>query len=349
VARTLLVFGFCSLLVGQSEALAQSAVAQPAAPAAAIDWRFAHPDADMKMSINLQALLNSPAVAKAIEQGRAQAKENAMQFDLVVALLRQVDRVSVSVREKAALKAAGAKDPDVLVQVTGSFDPQMIAGFFPSTGKGKVKVVGPHTILIGEGDSFALAAGRMTETAAPVPGDELDQNDIWIATSYSFVARQTNGADKSMPPALRNLQGISVGLNVGEAPEFNVLLTAADAAGAGEILKMFQEMMGQMAQSNAAAGAAAKALDLKLEGAKLRMHYVLPPEVLAMAQQQAASSGLPAQLAPLLSTFGMGSFGAATPAKGPAGTVSIAPPPDNGGKIMIYGLDSGPKEVPVQK
>jgi hypothetical protein len=75
------------------------------------------------------------------------------------------------------------------------------------------------------------------------------------------------------------------------------------------------------------------------------LHFVVPPELIAfgqqMAQQQAAASGgLPAQLLPLLGTLGLGRAPAAA---------APAPPPQNGGKIVIYGLDDGPKEIPPPK
>jgi acetamidase/formamidase len=65
-----------------------------------------------------------------------------------------------------------------------------------------------------------------------------------------------------------------------------------------------------------------------------------------LAQQQAASGGLPAQMTPLLGMLGLGRpASAATP---PAGAITPVPPPQNGGKIVIYGLDGGPKEIPAK-
>jgi hypothetical protein len=329
--RTLLLLGFCALA--------------PAQTAPETDWRFAHPDAGVKMSINLQALLNSPAVAKAIEQSKAQAKGNAMQVELVLAILRQMDRVSVSARQKTP------NDMDVLVQVTGSFDPQVIAGFFPSTGPSKVKVVGPHAILIGEGDSFAQAAERMAAAPASGPAGDLEQSDVWMFVSSHFLAQQAAASGAAgatqMPPVFKGLDDLSVGINFGDAPEINVLLTGIDEASAGEMLKTFQMSVGQLAQLNPMASAAAKALSMQQNGSKIRMHYVVPPELVAMAQQQAASGDFAAQLAPLFGNLGIGGFGGPAAAKKPAGAITAEPPPQNGGKIKIYGLDDGPKEVPV--
>ena len=350
------LLGFCSLALAQ-------APTQPAEPGVAAradspaDWRFAHPDADVKISLNLQALLNSPAIAKLIEQGKSQAKDNAMQIELVLGMLKTVDRISISVRQRAAVvgKAAAGADMDVLAQVTGSFDSQLIAGFFPSTGAGKVKVVGPHTLLIGEGDSFAAAAERMA-AGARMPAGELEGSDIWISTSGSFLAQQAAGANQPMPPFLLGLQNLAIGFNFGglnlsDSPEINMLLTATDAAAATEMLKMFQAGTEQVGQLNPMAGQATKALTMTQDGSTIRIHFVVPPEMMAlgqqMAAQQATSGGLPAQLAPLLGSLGLGGLGPAKPAAPPAGAIAPEPPPQNGGKIMIYGLDGGPKAIPV--
>src|ERR1035438_10001103 len=187
-------------------------------------------------------------------------------------MLRTVDRISVSARQK------GPNDMDVLVQVTGSFDSQLIAGFFPSTGTSKVKVVGPHTVLIGDGDSFAAAEGRLS--GPTILGDELEGSDLWISAGSDFLVRQMNQQSGQQPTPLPGMRGISMGFNLGtgDAPEINMLLTAIDEAGAGEILKTLQAAMGQMALSTPTAGAAANAPSLNQDGAKIRMHYVRSEE-----------------------------------------------------------------------
>lgn len=323
MTRALLLLSFCSL------AIAQSSVSSSAS-----DWRFAHPDADMKMSVNVQALLKSDAFAKGVEQAKTQAKDNAMAIQMGIAMLQGVDRLSVSLRQKAP------NDADVLAQVTGSFDPQFIAGMFPSTGKSQVKVVGPHTILIGEGDSFTQAAARMSGSAAPASGDDLEQSDIWIQVSGAMIAQQ---AGQQGSPMMKDVRGLSVGLTFGEAPVVNMVLTAADAAGAATLLGTFQAMTPLLAAYPASA-AAAKSLSLKQDGSKLRMHLVIPPEVVAMLQQQAASAA---------SSGGTTSFSPMT-LLGLAPSSKLVPPPppppaQNGGKVMIYGLDDGTKEIAAPK
>jgi hypothetical protein len=331
VTRALFVLGCCSLAAAQSPST---------------DWRFAQPDADIKISVNLQALLKSDAISKAIEQGKAQAKDKAGQIDFVIAMLRTIDRVSVAAHQK------GPNDMDVLAEVTGSFDPQMIAGFFPSTGKSQVKVVGPHTILIGEGDSFLHAIGRMSGSDASGPGDELEQSDIWIGGNVALLAQQSG---QPMPPMLQSLRTFSMGLTLSAAPELNLVLSAADDAGAGQILMTVQMMAGPLLMATPEVAAAGKAISFKQDGSKVRMHFVVPPELLAMAQQQALSAsggGFPSQFAPILGSFGIGGASApAAPTKPPTRTPmpGSAPAPQNGGKILIYGLDDGPKEIAAPK
>jgi hypothetical protein len=214
-----------------------------------------------------------------------------------------------------------------------------------------VKVVGPHAILIGEGDSFAQAAERMADAPASGPVSDLEQSDVWMFVSSHFLAQQAAASGAAgatqMPPVFKGLDDLSVGINIGDAPEINVLLTAIDEASAGDMLKMFQLSVGQLAQLNPMASAAAKALSMQQNGSRIRMHYVVPPELVAMAQQQAASGDFAAQLAPLFGNLGIGGFGGPPAAKKPAGAIASEPPPQNGGKINIYGLDDGPKEVPV--
>ncbi len=312
------------------------------------DWRFAHPDADLKMSVNLQAVLKSDAIVKAIEQGKAQAKDNAAQIDLVLGILRTIDRFSVSTRQTPG------SEMDVLAEVTGSFDPQMIAGFFPSTGKGQVKVVGPHAILIGDGDSFAQAVARMNGGPAAAGGDDIEQSDIWIAGSAEFLARQSG---QEIPPMLQGLRTFGIGLTLSAMPEVTVVLGAKDEAGAGQLLSMFQLLSGPMLAASPATADLGKALSMTQDGSRVRMHMVIPPELVAMAQQQAmaAAGGLPAQLAPLLGGMGIGGSPAASksaagpkPASSPKpAAVATEPPAQNGGKVKIYGLDDGTKEIPA--
>jgi hypothetical protein len=318
------------------------ALAQASAPA---DWRFAHPNADMKVSVNFQALLKSDAVAKAMEQVKAQAKDNAAQIDLVMGMLRTIDRVSVSAVQKAP------NDMDVLAEVSGSFDPQLIAGFFPSNGKSQVKVVAPHTILIGDGDSFTAAVARLNGPAPAEAVGGLPQSDIWIEAGVEFLAKQSGQA---MPPMLQDLRGFAVGLTLADSPVVDVVLTASGEEGARKLLGTMK-IMNAAAAGQPSVGDLTKNISLEQDGSRVKMHAVIPPEIVAMIQDQAKSAmaggSVPTGLAPLLSTLGLGGGIAGSPASRPrAGTAAAPPAPaQNGGTIKIYGLDDGTKEIQAPK
>jgi hypothetical protein len=295
------------------------------------DWRFAHPKADMRMSVNLQAVLKSPAVAEALKKAGTGPKDQAMQIQLALGLLSTVDRISISARQGATGSLTG-KDSDVLVLVTGSFDPQMIQSFFPSKGTSQVKQVGPHAVLIGEGPSFAQAVQRMAGEMTSRPADELEQSDIWIAGSSALMSQPAT-TPSNIPPAFKAMRAFSLGVNLGDSPEANVVLSAADAGSAAQMLTAFRAMLAPLTQAPQAA-MLEQALQMKQDGSKVRIHFLPPPEVMRFAQAQAASVSYAEQLQPLLGMMGM------TP-----GPKKDPPQPANGGKIMIYGLDDGPHEV----
>jgi len=308
---------------------------------AQVDWRFAHPNADLRVNVNLQAVLKSPAVAEMVKKAQAGPKDQAAQMQFVMGLLSSVDRVSISARQLSAK----AKEPDVLVLIAGRFDPASLQSMFPSTGTSHVKQVGPHEVLIGEGASFNQALQRLA--GPPVPGlsDELEQSDIWFAGNAALMSQPA--ASQSVPPAFRAMRAFSFGMNLTDSTELNVILTAADAAGASQMLQSFRESMAPLTQTPQAAAMLAQALDMKQDGAKVRVHFVAPPELMRMAQAQAASGSFAQQLQPLMGMMGLPGASNAAPAQNPRSTVrtpTIADPPSTG-KIMIYGLDDGPHEV----
>ncbi len=335
--RTLLLFGLCSHVIAQSSP---------------VDWRFAHPDADVKMTVDVQALLKCDAVTKAIEQFKAQAKDNAAQIELGLAIARSIDRIAVSARQP------DSNNTDALVLVSGSFDPALITGFFPKTGKSKVKAIGPHSILIGEGDSFDGAVERISGAPAAVEADP-DPSDIWVEVSGDLIAKQSAQSGGLALPALKDLRNLAIGLKLNDPPEFNIELTTANEGASGELANTIQQAILAAPLAFPQLGSAGKALSVKQDGSNVRVHFVVPPELLALAQQQASSANLPPQLAPFLSAFGVGDKAAAQPnaAQPSSAQSNQAQPkatqpsaqPNNDGKVRIFGLDGGPKEIPASK
>lgn len=337
MTRSLVFLAFSALAMAQSAPVAPAAGASPVTPAP--DWRFAHPNADVRLGLNVHALMQSDAFQKGLEQAKGQSKDSGPQVDMVLGMLRMVDRVSISARQKAP------NDTDVLAEVTGSFDPNFITAMFPSNGKSQVKVVADHTILIGDGDSFTEALTRINGPARPATATELEQSDLWIEAGGSVLEQQT--AQQNALPMLKELKKVAVGLDFGSSPVLNFVLTSSSEASAASMLTTMQAMLPLLAASPQTAPVM-KNLKLSQDGPDVRMHLVVPPELVAALQQQAIAAagngGGSSQISPLLGALGLGP-GPGDKSAQPA----PAPPPQGPQSIKIYGLDDGTKEIPVQK
>ena len=314
------------------------------------DWRFSHPDADFRASVNLQALMKSPVVQQALKQVEEKGGQNANQVKFAVNLLSSIDRVSISAKQKPgavkpAANASPAADADVLILISGSFDPQTIKALVPANGNMQIQVAGQNSLLIGERASLNGAVARLGSKASGPAFGELEQSDLWFWGGPGLFKTTAQP-----PPEFKSLRGFSMGMNLTESPEANLILTAANTAGASEILTAVHELIQKSADSPEKMALLDKALTTTQEGSQVRFRWVTPPELMqAMkaAQEQAASGQLggevPPQLQGLLSLFGVGG--------GPAAAAPAAAqpkPPANGGKIVIYGLEDGPHEVKPQ-
>lgn len=315
------------------------------------DWRFAHPDAEMRMSVNLQAILKSPFVTAALAKAQETATpEQKTQMQFVLGMLSSIDTIAVSARDLAAASSrpaaatrspkAGAAAPntDALVLVTGSFDPATVQKLFPSTGTSKVQQIGPHTILIGEGASFIRAVQRMSGPAPSAPPDELEQSDLWIEGSGAVMSQP--GSQVTLP-ALKDLKRFSIGLNLRDSLDVNLNLTAGNDAAAGQILTTLQGLMA-MAGASPQAASLQQMLQFRQEGPVAKVHMNVPPQMLQAMQNGIQSGAMGSQLQPLLGRFGISAPGTAA---APAAAAPPPPPAQEHGDIVIYGLEGGPKVI----
>jgi hypothetical protein len=312
------------------------------------DWRFAQPDAEVRLSINLKTFLNSPVVAAMKQQA---PKESQAQIGMVLAMLSTIDRVSISARQTPpqAGKPSSAADADALILINGAFDASFLKGMFGAGSAQQAKQVDAHTVLIGQGASLDAAMARLSGKAPAMPADELEQSDLWVGGD---VARLSQQQGQPSVPGLENLRTFSLGMNTGENVDFSLILTTTDAPAAQGMSKMIHDLLAQAGQAPETAAMLAKALDIRQDGAKLRLHFVPPPEMIKAAQEQASSADLGSSLSslqPLLGMLGIGGGPAAASSAPAPRATPLVPPQDHGGKIMIYGLDGGPKEVKPEK
>jgi hypothetical protein len=264
----------------------------------------------------------------------------------VFAMLSGIDRVSFSARQTPPKPGvpASAADADALVLINGTFDAQMLKLMFGGGGGAmQIKQIDPRTMLIGTEPSFTQALTRLSGPANAASSVELESSDLFMEGDLTRLAQQQA---QPTPAALQNVRRFAMGMNAGENVEFSLVLTAADPSDVEFLMKTFHDLMAQAGQTPENAAMIAKAFDLRQDGAKLRIHFVPTPEMIKTAQQAAASgdtSNAFAGFQPLLGMLGMPGAAPAPPVKS-----SIAPP-SNGGKIMIYGLDGGPKEITPAK
>jgi hypothetical protein len=262
---------------------------------------------------------------------------------MVMGMLSSIERISLSMRQVAPPAkpdggAAPASDPDLLILVSGGFDPSLLQAMMGPGGP-TMKQVDAHTVLVGQGDSYAQALQRLSGPARSGSADELERSDIWIDGD---LARLTQQQGQAAPPGFENVRRLSLGMNLGENVDFNLILTASDSPAAQVLLTTVKTLIAASGQSPDTEKMLAKALDIRQDGAKLRVHFVPPPEMIKAAQDQAASPDLGnsfSALQPLMGLFGMGGGNTGATA------APAQPPPSNGGKIIINGLDDGPRVI----
>jgi hypothetical protein len=103
-----------------SAASAKVDVIPVALAAGKTDWRFAHPNAAALISLNIRAILSSPALESLFSQFTGQLTAqfpglNPSDLSKTRALLSSVDRICVSVQ-------SGGATPETVALITGHFD-----------------------------------------------------------------------------------------------------------------------------------------------------------------------------------------------------------------------------------
>lgn len=322
---------------------ASPVVAPKAMDLSKADWRFAHPKPDLLASINVGNIVRSPLLAQSLQESfKLTSDADRAKIDLILKMVGTVERVQISIRETQV-----KNDPDLLVLVTGNLD-GMVRQMLTQQAKGGTFVsreVASNAILFGKAPLIDQAARRMLGATAPAITSEMSSSDIWIAGDTGLL-KGMNG----VPPGLDTLKRFALGLNFRDPVELNIDLSMLNQDEAGKMMAMYHLVTAQAAQTPQAA-AFVNASKVDQQGADIHFRFSAPA---AMLQSQLQSAGMaaagadPGRMAGLLGMLGMGSPVAVQPSAAPARTAAPAAP-QNPGKIMIYGLDDGPREVGVPK
>jgi hypothetical protein len=320
-----------------------------------VDWRFAHPKPDLLLSINLGNIARAPFLRQSLEQSFNMTSDaDRAKMDSILKMVGSVDRVQISLAA-APPKEAG---PDYLILITGNLDP-LVRLMLTQQSKDKTVVyreIASNALLFGKTAAVDLAAQRMSGATAPFIADELSSSDLWVAGDTRLLKSASGMSTSPLPPGLDAIKRFALGLNFRDPVQLNANLSMLNEDEARKMLAMYQLLTAQAADSPESAELV-RATKASVQGAEV--HFRFSASV-SMLQGQMKKSGIAAgavsadaragALATLMGRFGMGQAGggaSAAPSVATAASPTVVAPvaPKTPGKIMIYGLDDGPREV----
>jgi len=325
---------------------AAMACAQPPSsgtlPTQNLDWRFADPGAQLIGGVDVKSLLESPLVKSALDQTASQMGPSAAMMQMVLGQLTGVTQVYFSI--------TGRKDDtDALIMIKGTLDDAaaraMLQGAVtssataaPATGTATAPLpidfarVDADTILLGKPALLSPALRRMQRPASTQPNPLLARaaalaagNDFWIAGSSAELS--------AVAPIVEGLKGLALGLSLQRDFRLRVSLDMATAEVAQRVAAQVQKSVPEIRNS---LGDLDANVDTNVEGATLRVAASISGDWILKRVAEKTKGGLPKPGA----LFGAS---AATPASAP----SAPPKPPDPRTVKIYGLDDGPKEVPL--
>lgn len=291
------------------------------------DWRFADPAAFAIGSINLEAMATSPLVQGIVEQvaqdipGGVEAFRTA--FDKAIGR-SGVRRISLSVKE-------GVSEPSVLILVTGRVNESDLAKL--TQGKLEVRRLGLENVLLGSRTDLQAALRRLSVPRSNVNGALQQEgkllaaaNDIWFAGSLTGLSPL--GAFKSP------VKKLSFGLNLRQDIALNLTVDTGDLKTALDLAQKAQESQTELPEG--------ASFSTTVDGSVVRMSLGMEGDrfktFVAEAWKGQVKSGLASELGKMLEHANLSADG---------GQSGRTPAPK--GKAVIYGLEDGPKEVPLRK
>jgi hypothetical protein len=328
----------------------RAASATPAHSVAAdmgvVDWRFAHSKPDLLVSLNVGKIVRSPYFAQSIQESFNMTSDvDKAKVDLILKMVGTVERVQVSLRSTQV-----KNDPDYLILVTGNLD-GMVRQMLTQQSKGANVVsreVSPGAILFGKPAVIDQAVRRMSGTISPYVPSDLSSSDLWIAGETNLLQANTNGP---LPPGADALKHFALGMNFRDPMELNANFSMLNVDGAEKLIAMYNLLVAQAGQTPEAA-ALVNLAKVDRQGTEVHFRFSAPLAML-QSQMKTASQGAGAgQMPALLGMLGMSSPAATAPsAAAPAAPapIPVQSDPPKPGKIMIYGLDDGPREVGAKK
>ncbi len=321
-------------------------------------WRFVYPNARALVSINLQRIRQSPAIA-ALHEKWPGGKLTTTFPD--IEMLDDVDRILISSPGNPTTNDAGAESaqPPVLFAVHGHFDGAKVRQFFARLdtkaqsynafqvyrpqSKGDKNMayllVDPETILFGDAPSVFAALDRNQFGPPAPPSGSILARAAEMEAAYEFwvVMNQPDllASDRfaGLIPGgdfVSGAQGLEAGISLRSGLAADITVHFASEASAKQVVTEMTRLIAEASKDKkveAQMQDIVKKLKFSSEGPAAKISLRLTPQELARSAQ-AFTAGYRAG----------GASQAAVPAP--------APVPTKPGVIHIEGLDDGPREIP---
>lgn len=340
-------------------------LALPLSSAEKPDWRFAHPQAELMVGVNVRALLKS-SLTELMMQDEKAPKLTAEQLQV----LEEIDGIYVSLVTKRT--KGKPEEADGLVMIKGNFAggklmPFLQKGEFPGQPKGGKKgakkeeltprFVNLTTILLGDEAVVDEAVHRLKDLdtkdqTVPNPlftrASEMDDaNDLWIVGSAGPLQSEMPGGVEAMPPGfewLNDIRSFALGVGVRNSFNLDLALNMRSRKGVDQLMGLYQKAQQQ----------AAKDPKNKKQWDEFSEHM----QVTASAGGVKFNLNLPeAEFQKTVNEMTAALKAAPKPEDGPAVQTAKAdlkpampPPPPQPVRrtVVIYGMEGGTKEVRIQ-
>ena len=322
-------------------------------------WELGHPDAKLMLGIDLKTIRESDAWKVFSDQRKAQAQPAAAQpplqatmQNMAMDIFSQVDRIFVSSPGNPTLNSKTTAP--FLLAVEGKFPLEALKQFQQSaprryrtadlyrTTKTDTTTLAVMDGLLLLGDEKSVLSALDRRGRALPPASKLlaraktlaATHDAWIIADESLSKFQPAkaGWNPLAMPFASQIKGIDFGLAVREGIQFELSLAAPDDASASQMAQMLgsQIQMAMASQPNSAEIAeTVQKLKIDSLGNRMRVSLALTKEEFTAQLQAVQAASLRA---------------AAAAPKTPPGPVRPAKPAQPG-KIVIYGLDGGPRVI----
>lgn len=325
-------------------------VALSAALPAEVDWRFAHPGADMLVGFNLRNLINSPV---GVPFREALTSLGGIGRDRL-GMLEEIDEVYVSIQTRY-VKGRPSGDPHGVILVLGNFDNGSIMKLFQKQPKLSVRFIDRRTILLGDEESMASAVERLKGDdglVSPVVtrAQELAaNNDFWMVGSPAPINglkprgsfKRQGGMLGDLEEVFDNLRSFSLGLAFRDEIKLDLGLNMRTKAGADRLMSLYQRFEADMQKTPEGQkrwAEMAQALEVHPNGTAVRFYMHSGMANLQAALAQASQGLMPPTTVQIAEQ---------RPVPAPLPVVVASPAPPRRTTVRVYGMETGYLEIPT--